>query len=321
MVTRKDSPSWSDVANWVLRALIQAEVLGVTRDTADYELPYLEYSTSIGIDFTSALRTVGNYGEIYDRHMEAIVPRKALNVLYSNNVNESSGLHYSHPVGGVGKFRKNLQQDSKISRIFNRGEILCGILSNASQEESMEGDFCRALSASLFSSDTTRIKFVSLDEAEMQGALDSETVDVISGVDLTIQSDMVTSETGSGLSGLAFSQPMYYFTDSEDVSRTRPPKAMATSQSDPDWSTFVYWSVANLISAEELGITSSDFREVNTVQLLGEDFEWMFRGQLLGVGNYGEIYQRNTGRLPPRARQNLLNDGKSPQLHCPASWS
>mmetsp|Transcript_17588 Transcript_17588/g.40205 ORF Transcript_17588/g.40205 Transcript_17588/m.40205 type:complete len:1220 (-) Transcript_17588:60-3719(-) len=322
MVTRKDSQSWSDVANWVLRALIQAEVLGVTRDTADNEFPYVEYSTSIGIDFTSALRAVGNYGEIYDRHMEAIVPRKALNVLYSNTGNESSGLHYSHPVGGIGKFRKNLQQDSKISRIFNRGDIICGILSSASQE-SIEGDFCRALSASLFSSDTTRIKFVALDEAEMQGALDSEIVDVISGADFTIQSDMVTSETASGLSGLAFSQPMYYFTDSEDVSRPgmRPPKAMATSQSFPDWSTYVYWSVANLISSEELGITSSDFREVNTVQLLGEDFEWMFRGAILGVGNYREIYERNAEKLPPRVKENLLNDGSSPQLNCPASWS
>lgn len=92
---------------------------------------------------------------------------------------------------------------------------------------------------------------------------------------------------------------------------------MATSQTDADWSTFVYWVVANLIWAEENNLTSADFREVPEVKLFGENFEWMFQGSILGIGNYGEIYERNLESLPPRANQNLLNDGSSPQIWHP----
>ena len=92
---------------------------------------------------------------------------------------------------------------------------------------------------------------------------------------------------------------------------------MATSQNDSDWSTFVYWVVANLIWAEENGVSSADFREVREVKMFGEEFVWMFRGSILGIGNYGEVYERNNESLPLRAHQNLLNDGSSPQLWYP----
>ena len=35
----------------------------------------------------------------------------------------------------------------------------------------------------------------------------------------------------------------------------------------------------------------------------------MFRGPIVAVGNYGEIYERNNATLSPRANQNLLNNG------------
>lgn len=79
----------------------------------------------------------------------------------------------------------------------------------------------------------------------------------------------------------------------------------------------MYWVVTNLIWAEENGITSSDFREVPDVKIFGEEFEWMFRGSILGIGNYGEVYERNSNSLPPRNKENLLNDGSSPQLWHP----
>ena len=92
---------------------------------------------------------------------------------------------------------------------------------------------------------------------------------------------------------------------------------MATSQSDADWSTFVYWVVTNSIWAEENGITSADFRKVPEVKLFGEEFEWMFLGPIFSTGNYGQIYDRNIDNLPPRADHDLLNDGSSPQLWSP----
>lgn len=99
--------------------------------------------------------------------------------------------------------------------------------------------------------------------------------------------------------------------------RSTQPKAMATSQIDSDWSTYVYWVVANSIWAEENSITSEDFRQVPEVKFFGDRFEWMFIGSTFATGNYGEIYERNAEDLPPRTNHNLLNDGSSPQLWRP----
>lgn len=92
---------------------------------------------------------------------------------------------------------------------------------------------------------------------------------------------------------------------------------MATSQTDSDWSTYVYWVVANLVWAEENGVSSDDYRSVPDVKIFGEEFVWMFRGPILGIGNYGEVYERNSASLSPRQNHNLLNDGSSPQLWNP----
>merc|ERR1712194_323109 len=87
------------------------------------------------------------------------------------------------------------------------------------------------------------------------------------------------------------------------------PRAMATRKSDVDWSAFVYWVSEANVWAEESGITSKDFQKVPEVESFGARFEWMFKGAILGRGNYAEIYQRNNETLPARDRQNLLNDG------------
>merc|ERR1712127_443426 len=115
----------------------------------------------------------------------------------------------------------------------------------------------------------------------------------------------------SGVTGLSFSKPYFY------GGSGLAPRAMATSQLDTDWSTFVYWAVEVSVWAEENSITSDDFQLVPEVQSFGPRFEWMFKGPILGRGNYAEIYNRNNDSLPPRAHHNLLNDGSSPQLYPP----
>ena len=96
---------------------------------------------------------------------------------------------------------------------------------------------------------------------------------------------------------------------------------MAISQSlewDADWSAYVYWVVASLVKAEEEGIVAVDFRKLPEIKIFGPKFVWMLRGAILGVGNYGDVYKRNNEALPPRANQNLLNNGSSPQFWLPS---
>jgi hypothetical protein len=88
---------------------------------------------------------------------------------------------------------------------------------------------------------------------------------------------------------------------------------MATSQTDADWSSYVYWVVANSIGAEEENTTSSVGMKRPVIKPFGPKFEMMFQGSILEVGNYEEIYTRNIDSLPPRANKNLINRG-SPQL-------
>jgi hypothetical protein len=96
-------------------------------------------------------------------------------------------------------------------------------------------------------------------------------------------------------------------------------KAMATSQADADWSTYVYWVVANSIGAEEDNTTAASAMDRPEVNLFGPDFQGMFRNPISLTGNYEEIYMRNIESLPLRANENLLNRG-SPQ-HWPHTYN
>lgn len=101
---------WNDVVTWVIYSLIQAEEFGITQDTIDdfkdSDNPDIQrllgieggLGSMLGLedDFAyQAISQVGNYGEIYDRHLgpetQFKLPR-GMNALYQNG-----GLHYSMP--------------------------------------------------------------------------------------------------------------------------------------------------------------------------------------------------------------------------------
>lgn len=90
--------------------------------------------------------------------------------------------------------------------------------------------------------------------------------------------------------------------------------ALATSPNDSDWSKFVYWIVSGSFKAEEDGITQEEYMDVEEVSLLGPTFQWMFRGAIFGVGNYGEMYAHDEVH-PPRSGKNLLNGDKGPMFY------
>ncbi|MEZ5175302.1 MAG: amino acid ABC transporter substrate-binding protein [Acidimicrobiia bacterium] len=90
-VVRENDSEWFDVVQWTTFALFAAEELGVTQANVDSmmdvggEVSRLlggdgEVQTAMGLSadaFANAIKAVGNYGEIYDRNIEAIGLKRA----------------------------------------------------------------------------------------------------------------------------------------------------------------------------------------------------------------------------------------------------
>ena len=198
MVTRKKD-QLGLAANLVLRTLIHAEAANITKANADE----LNISDVPELDIVSAIKAAGNYGEIYERNIELWFPRNGLNLLYSASDANESGLHYSHPTGEINYFRHEFAADSKMNQILERGSLICGVIGN--EEQSMETDYCRALSASLFSGNPNLVDIVKLNTtynlAGLVTKLDSGEVDVIAGASVV---------AAPLFPDLAFTQPYYF---------------------------------------------------------------------------------------------------------------
>ncbi len=107
--TRDGDYRWSDIVFWVDTALKTAEEFGITKANVDEkkksEDPFVrrllglegDFGKQLGIDnegFYRAIKSVGNYGEIYDTHFgpKALGLPRGLNNLWSQG-----GLHYPLP--------------------------------------------------------------------------------------------------------------------------------------------------------------------------------------------------------------------------------
>ena len=148
LVTRDDDPIFSDFVNWVLTALIQAEEEGVSQRglTNSQGGNRLKETSLFGEDyrqmFRDVIRTVGNYGEIYERNLELILPRPVPDLINNGN----SALIYAFPFGNLantpGAFpgsstslnamnnNNALANGGRLSRIMNQGSLRCGITIN-----------------------------------------------------------------------------------------------------------------------------------------------------------------------------------------------
>ena len=105
---RKGDEQWLDIVKWTLFALVAAEELGVTQANVDEMLkspvPAIQrllgvagdHGKLMGLDNRwayNAIKAVGNYGEIYDRHFGPIgLPRGP------NNLWTHGGLMYAPPI-------------------------------------------------------------------------------------------------------------------------------------------------------------------------------------------------------------------------------
>src|SRR4051794_40581629 len=105
---RKGDEQWFDIVKWTLYALIAAEELGVTQGNVDDMLkspnPAVQRLLGVSGDHGKlmgldnrwaywAIKSVGNYGEIYDRHLKPIGLPRGPNDLWTHG-----GLLYSPPI-------------------------------------------------------------------------------------------------------------------------------------------------------------------------------------------------------------------------------
>ena len=123
IVVREDDPEWADLVNWIVHGLIMAEEFGITRENVPIftdpppspviaRLLGLSYEgisvESLGFDSVGpqfilrAIEAVGNYGEIYERHLGGVLDRHCtLNALASEDKSDcppgSGGVLYAHP--------------------------------------------------------------------------------------------------------------------------------------------------------------------------------------------------------------------------------
>lgn len=94
----------------------------------------------------------------------------------------------------------------------------------------------------------------------------------------------------------------------------KDPMGPVVRQDDAQWRDIVAWTVYAMMTAEELGVTSSNVdekknsKDAETARLLGTkgklgdalglDNEWAYR-IIKQVGNYGEVFDRNVGEGSP----------------------
>jgi len=299
MVTRDDDPEFAAFVYKVLQVLLLAETQNVTMMTASTVSGTTEF---FGV--TNALTAVGNYGEVYTRHLSSISPRLEVNTI---NDGETTGLLYSYPLGKVDAVGPGPIKHGVIERILQRGFLRCGIRLHHHYPADLGGgqgtsfdktdllnmELCRALTASLFQRipDNTSFQRYSEDD-DIFLALENGDIDVYAGGEGDLYSDVFTP-------GLSFSRPYFY----ERVKAL----SLATLKADTQWSDFVYWITMAPIYAEENGITQETSDDMPLVNLFGTDLERILRHAIHAVGNYDEMYRRVLGQNSTRAGLNTLN--------------
>ena len=290
MVTRSGDPEFSDLVNWVLQSLFYAEAQNVTMETAD---TFVETGEVFGEQYTdmfrNALGAVGNYGEIYDRHLQSISPRLKINMLN----NGDTGLLYSYPFGSITTIGPGPVEDGVIESIIQRGYLRCGIPLRTSQsgtedtqdtssDERVELDieFCKAISASILQRTPDNVLFESYSpdyNGNISQALENGDIDVYAGGQVGMKRDV----RGPGSS---FSKPYFYINPRDDDPTGGKAFSLVTKQDDAQWTNFVNWVVMSTIYAEENNIVQTTSNEMPLVNLFGPNLERMMRDTILAVG-------------------------------------
>ena len=324
LTTRNNDPEFGDLVNWVLRALVAAEALGITQDTAHLFPTTNLFGEDKSTIFQDAIAAAGNYGELYSRHWEAIIPRTegSINSLHVNG--GDGGLLYAYPLGNVDLFDETAKPapNGTLYTINNREQFYCGIHVGrpgfASWNETARGwsgidvDFCRGLAAALFAGLVDHhlilVPFNSLQDGFV--ALKHRVLDVFSGAIYNIENDIREPKTGIGF---AFSDVYYYHEETDGEGVDVSALAMATREDDSQWTDFVRSMVKSTIYAEAHAISKASAETMPILELFGPLYRQALRDVILSIGNYAELYVRNMEVYVPRVNtRNTLNNGNTP---------
>ena len=213
VVTLEGDAVWSDFVFWVVEALMAADEQNILQNNASSFALAEGFGEKYIHMFQDAIADVGNYGEMYDRHLESIVPRSSLNQINQGQ----SGLIYSFPFGTLGVVGSNPHENGTIDEIKRRGHLRCGIFNIASfgdfnrttkEWNGMDVDHCQALSAAIFDGATKHVVYHILPETERFKALARGDVDCLCRVtSRTFQRNVKEPTTGVGFS---FSPAIFY---------------------------------------------------------------------------------------------------------------
>lgn len=329
LMTRQDDPEWATFVDWIVRALITAEALNITQETA-HEIGTTDlFGPEYENMFVQAIATVGNYGELYDRHYGEILKRTRYNSINKGG----TGLIVSDPLGTLmvddelaeSQLPKPVPNGT-MEAVIERG-LRCGVMlldqegnqrpgfaeynSTSQMWSGIDVAYCRGLASSVWNGEMKNITFVNLSDPETRyTSLANGTVDVIAGESFSMITGVKEPTTGQGFT---FATPYFYY----NATTTADGGALAllTSQDDPQWSDLANWVTHATFYAEEHGITRDTASKMAVVELFGMEFRQMLRDVILAIGNYGEIYQRNLESTIPRGGRNLLNSEHTPQFY------
>lgn len=290
---------FSNMVNAALMALLAAEEAGITQETAHLMAQTDIFGASHKDMNINAVRANGNFGELYDFP----VPRGPQN----QPNNGSTGLLLAHPFG------RTMQQFSAptpidggiLEKVLNRGILHCGIrgdrpgfavyMSDQAEWTGIDVEYCSTLAASLFNGKSENVVFLDVtDSGGGWSELEKRDVDVLAGTTWTLE---------DSVRGFKFSEPYFY---GPLNSTFEDNLCLGTLQSDPQWSSFVYWTAQSLVFAEDQGITQRQSKEMPLAQSTGSNLQRMFRDAIHSAGNYREVYERHLEAILPRGGRNKL---------------
>lgn len=87
----KDDQVWQSFVHWVVVATFTAERQGITQENAGMMPTVGLFDSKLEGMFQSAIASVGNYDQIYSRHLDVLVPRSGRNMLNTNPQNSLQG--------------------------------------------------------------------------------------------------------------------------------------------------------------------------------------------------------------------------------------
>ena len=309
IMSRGDDPEFGDFVNWVIQALITAEQMSITKETAQQFGTTEVFGEAYRNMFIDAIASQGHYREVFDT-----VPGVRATINFLNN--GTTGLIYSHPFGNT-RLESEPLVNGTLESIGKRGILQCGIVggrpgfasynTNSSQWEGIDVDFCFGVAQALFPYAKESVLFIPYpDFSSGFVGLSNHEVDVLAGAPYNLANDVKEPTTGQGFSF----GPVYYHGEGYNNS------AMACRQDDFQWTGFVRWMTHATFYAEEEGITSESATDMPIVYLFGPEYKQCFRDVLRSIGNYAEIYERNLEPIIPRSGRNFVNiGGETPQMN------